>query len=291
MFRGCLVALVTPMSPSGSIDDTSLRQLVEHHISAGVDGIVLLGTTGESATLTADEREHVIRTVVKQVKGRLPIIVGSSANGTLQTIELTKQAMNLGADACLVMTPSYIKPTQEGLLQHFSTIANEVPIPLILYNNPGRTACDMEPETVARLAKIPNIVGIKEASGSLAHAQKILSLCGDSLDVFSGDDDLTLEMMKLGAKGVISTTANVAPHLVQELCDAVLNGDLHVATSLNKKLQGLYKQLFVESNPIPVKWALSHLGLIPQGIRLPLTALSEEHQGSVVSALAQAELV
>lgn len=290
MFRGSMVALVTPMREDGSVDDESLARLVEFHIENGTDAIVAVGTTGESATL--DEKEHcdVIRRVVELVRGRIPVIAGTGANSTREAINLTRCAMQAGADACLLVTPYYNKPTQEGLYLHYKAVAEAVPIPQILYNVPGRTACDMLPETVERLSHIPNIVGIKEASGKLERAREILDRCGDRLDLYSGDDAIAMEMMLLGAKGVISVTANVAPRLMHEMCMAALAGDRAQAEAIDSKLQALHRDLFVESNPIPVKWALYEMGLIPPGIRLPLTFLSERFHDKVRQAMQQAGL-
>lgn len=290
MFRGSMVALVTPMREDGSVDDESLARLVEFHIENGTDAIVAVGTTGESATL--DEKEHcdVIRRVVELVRGRIPVIAGTGANSTREAINLTRCAMQAGADACLLVTPYYNKPTQEGLYLHYKAVAEAVPIPQILYNVPGRTACDMLPETVERLSHIPNIVGIKEASGKLERAREILDRCGDRLDLYSGDDAIAMEMMLLGAKGVISVTANVAPRLMHEMCMAALAGDRAQAEAIDSKLQALHRDLFVESNPIPVKWALYEMGLIPPGIRLPLTFLSERFHDKVRQAMRQAGL-
>lgn len=290
MFRGSMVALVTPMQADGSIDDASLARLVEFHIENGTDAIVAVGTTGESATL--DEKEHcgVIRRVVELVRGRIPVIAGTGANSTREAIELTRCAMQAGADACLLVTPYYNKPTQEGLYLHHKAIAEAVPIPQILYNVPGRTACDMLPETVERLAQISNIVGIKEATGNLDRARDILARCGDKIDLYSGDDATAMELMLLGGKGVISVTANAAPRLMHEMCVAALAGDRVQAEAINRKLEALHRDLFVEANPIPVKWALCEMGLIPPGIRLPLTVLSERCHEKVREAMKQAAL-
>lgn len=290
MFHGSMVALVTPMQADGSLDDESLGRLVEFHIENGTDAIVAVGTTGESATL--DEPEHcgMIRRVVGLVRGRVPVIAGTGANSTREAIDLTRCAMQAGADACLLVTPYYNKPTQEGLYLHFRAVAEAVPIPQILYNVPGRTACDMLPETVERLAHISNIVGIKEATGNLDRAREILNRCGDKIDLYSGDDATAMEFVLLGGKGVISVTANVAPRLMHEMCMAALAGNRAEAEAINRRLEALHRDLFVESNPIPVKWALYEMGLIPPGIRLPLTFLSERHHEKVRQALKQAAL-
>ncbi|HLA75717.1 MAG TPA: 4-hydroxy-tetrahydrodipicolinate synthase [Gammaproteobacteria bacterium] len=290
MFHGSMVALVTPMQADGALDEHSLRALIEFHISNGTDAIVAVGTTGESATL--DEQEHclVIRQVVDQVRGRVPVIAGTGANSTQEAITLTRCAMQAGADACLLVTPYYNKPTQHGLYLHHKAVAEAVPIPQILYNVPGRTACDMLPETVQRLAAIPNIIGIKEATGSLPRVREILDRCGAIIDVYAGDDATAMEVILMGGKGVISVTANVAPKLMHEMCAAALHGDRAKAQAINDRLMLLHQDLFIESNPIPVKWALHHMGLIPAGIRLPLTPLSEACQATVRRALQQINL-
>ncbi len=287
MFHGSMVALVTPMHADGRLDEQSLRALVEFHIENGTDAIVAVGTTGESATL--DEKEHcaVIRQVVEQVRGRRPVIAGTGSNSTEEAISLTRCAMEAGADACLLVTPYYNKPTQEGLYLHYKAVAEAVPIPQILYNVPGRTACDMLPETVQRLATIPNIIGIKEASGKLERVHEILERCGGIIDVYAGDDGNAMDTILAGGKGVISVTANVAPKLMHEMCVAALQGDRSSAQTINNRLIALHRDLFIESNPIPVKWALYHMGLIPPGIRLPLTPLSEHCQVAVKQALQQ----
>lgn len=291
MFQGSMVALVTPMRADGAVDEDSLRELVEFHVENGTDAIVAVGTTGESSTL--DEREHceVIRMVVEQVAGKLPVIAGTGANCTREAIALTRCAMEAGADACLLVTPYYNKPTQEGLYLHYKAIAEAVPIPQILYNVPGRTACDMLPETVERLSHISNIVGIKEATGNLDRGRRILELCGERLDLYSGDDATAMELILLGAKGNISVTANVAPKQMHELCAAATAGDRETATAINDRLMPLHKKLFVEANPIPVKWALYEMGLIPPGIRLPLTFLSEPNRPVVREAMQAAGIL
>ncbi len=288
MFRGSMVALVTPMHPDGSVDFESLSQLVEFHIESGTSAIISMGTTGESATL--DEKEHceVIRRTVEMANNRLPIIAGTGANSTTEAITLTQCAMQAGADACLLVTPYYNKPTQEGLYLHHKLIAETVAVPQILYNVPGRTACDMLPETVARLSKVSNIIGIKEATGDLSRLTQIRELCGDNFDIFSGDDDTGTEFMLQGGNGVISVTNNVAPKAMAQMCDAALAGDREKAEQLNRPLTGLHNDLFVEANPIPVKWALAEMGKIPSGIRLPLTQLSEQYHETLRQAMRQA---
>ena len=277
MFHGSMVALVTPMQENGEVDFTALGDLVEWHIEQKTDAIVVAGTTGESGTLTAVEKLAVIRFVEKQVKERLPVIAGSYAAATQQAIDMTQQAMEAGVDACLIMTPAYIKPTQEGLYQHYKAIAEAVAIPQIVYSVPGRTACDILPETVARLATISNIIGIKEATGSLDRTKMLLESCNGKIDVYSGEDSLTVDLMYLGAKGVISVTANVAPRLMHDMCAAALKGDFTFAQVINQRLMPLHQQLFVESNPIPVKWVLHKMGKIADVIRMPMTTLSAQY--------------
>jgi 4-hydroxy-tetrahydrodipicolinate synthase len=288
MFHGSMVALVTPMREDGAIDEASLEALVEFHITEGSDAIVAVGTTGESATL--DEKEHcnLLRRIVDLVKGRVPVIAGTGANSTTEAITLTRCGLQAGADACLLVTPYYNKPTQEGLYQHYKAVADAVPVPQILYNVPGRTMCDLLPDTVERLALISNIVGIKEATGDLQRGKNILERCGDQLDLYSGDDAIAMELILLGAKGNISVTANVAPRAMHDMCAAALAGDRARAEELDKPLRGLHQDLFIESNPIPVKWALYAMGMMPPGLRLPLTPLSDEYHPVVLNALKQA---
>ncbi len=291
MFHGSMVALVTPMHEDGSLDYAALRRLIDFHVEQGTDALVVVGTTGESATLDTDEHCEVIRVSVEHARGRLPVIAGTGANATAEAIELTRCAKQAGADACLLVTPYYNKPTQEGLYRHFKAIAEAVPIPQILYNVPGRTACDMLPETVERLAPIPNIVGIKEATGNLDRTREILRRCGTEFDLYSGDDATALDSILLGAKGDISVTANVAPRLMHEMCVLARAGRESEARALNDRLLGLHKNLFIESNPIPVKWALQAMGLVHGGIRLPLTPLAEKHHETVRQAMRTAGVV
>jgi 4-hydroxy-tetrahydrodipicolinate synthase len=291
MFSGSMVALVTPMRADGSVDSGCLRKLVDFHIDNGTDAIVAVGTTGESATLNVDEHCEVIRIVVEQVNKRVPVIAGTGANCTAEAIELTQKAKDLGVDGALLVTPYYNKPTQEGLYQHYKLIAETVDIPQILYNVPGRTACDLLPETVARLAKIDNIVGIKEATGELDRVSQIKQSCGDDFELYTGEDANTVEFISLGGVGVISVTANVAPKAMHEMCQAALNGDKEQADAINQSLALLHKDLFVEANPIPVKWCLTEMGLIPEGIRLPMTVLSEEYHQQLREALKAASLL
>ncbi|MDX1656510.1 MAG: 4-hydroxy-tetrahydrodipicolinate synthase [Candidatus Competibacteraceae bacterium] len=288
MFHGSMVALVTPMAADGSLDFQALARLVDFHVDSGTDAIVAVGPTGESSTLDFEEHEAVIRRVVDYARGRIPVIAGTGANSTTEAIYLTQVAQQTGADACLLVVPYYNKPTQEGLYRHFRTISEAVPIPQILYNVPGRTGCDMQPKTVARLAEIPNIVGIKEASGSLERIRELVALCGAQLDILSGDDHLACQAILDGGRGVISVTANVAPRLMQEMCAAALAGDRRRAQALDDRLSALHQALFLEANPIPVKWAVAQLGLMPEGIRLPMTPRSESCHEPVRRAMAQA---
>ena len=288
MFHGSMVALVTPMREDGAVDQDSLEALIEFHIAAGTDSIVAVGTTGESATLNEKEHCDLLRHVVEITGGRLPVIAGTGANSTQEAIELTRCGLQAGADACLLVTPYYNKPTQEGLYQHYKVVAEAVPVPQILYNVPGRTACDMLPETVERLSSIANIVGIKEATGDVDRARDILNRCGDSLDVYSGDDATGMELMLAGGKGVISVTTNVAPAAMSQMCKAALAGDRARASEINDRLMGLHNKLFLEANPIPVKWALQEMGLIGGHIRLPLTPLSEQFHQPLRDAMKQA---
>ncbi len=288
MFSGSMVALVTPMRADGSVDSDSLRKLVEFHIDNGTDGIVAVGTTGESATLSVEEHCDVIRQVVEQVKGRIPVIAGTGANATAEAIELSEYARDLGVAAVLLVVPYYNRPTQQGLYLHFKSIAEAVDIPQILYNVPSRTACDLLPETVARLAKVKNIIGIKEATGDVRRVQLIKDLVDADFQLFTGEDGNTVDFILAGGRGVISVTANVAPKLMHEMCAAAMAGDADRARKINDKLAPLHRYLFSESNPIPVKWALHELGLIPAGIRLPMTVLSEQFHQPVRDALAAA---
>lgn len=291
MFRGSMVALVTPMAADGAIDEKGLEGLIEFHIENGTDAIVSVGTTGESATLDEEEHCFVIRRTVDIVKGRIPVIAGTGSNSTREAIDLTLCAKEAGADACLLVTPYYNKPTQEGLYLHHKAVAEAVAIPQILYNVPGRTAVDMQPVTVARLAKVANIVGIKEATGDIRRAQTIMADCGPNFDVYSGDDESAMELMLAGGHGVISVTANVAPKAMHEMCAAALAGDREKASAINQDLMLLHRNLFLEANPIPVKWALKEMGLIGAGIRLPMTELSLAHHESVRQAMRQAKII
>lgn len=287
MIAGSMVALVTPMDAEGRLDWDSLTQLVDFHLKEGTNAIVAVGTTGESATLDVDEHVAVIRHVVKQVAGRIPVIAGTGANSTREAIELTSAAKEAGADACLLVTPYYNKPTQEGLYLHHRKIAESVAIPQILYNVPGRTACDMLPDTIARLSSVPNIIGVKEATGDLTRGKEVLDKVASGFLVYSGDDATAVELMLMGAKGNISVTANVAPRAMSELCALAMRGEAEAARAINERLMPLHKSLFCESNPIPVKWALHEMGLIPSGIRLPLTWLSQASEAPLRQAMRQ----
>ena len=291
MFRGSIVALMTPMNNNGSIDYPAVARLIDMHIEKGTSAIVVLGTTGESGTILGAEKIELIKFSIKHTAARVPVILGTGATATTSAIDNTKQAMELGADACLIMAPAYVKPTQSGLYEHFKAIAQAAAIPQILYNVPGRTGCDILPETLAKLADLPNIVGIKEASGDVQRVKQILQLCQDKLVVLSGEDMIALEAMYLGARGVISVTANVAPTAMSEMCQAVADGDKPLATLINNKLAHLHKALFIESNPIPLKWAGMQLGLCADTLRLPLTPLSDYYHDEVRQAMIEAELL
>jgi 4-hydroxy-tetrahydrodipicolinate synthase len=291
MIQGSMVALVTPMNSNGSVDNDSLKKLVEFHIKEGSDAVVAVGTTGESATL--DEGEHcaVIEAIVQFVDGRVPVIAGTGANSTTEAITLTRRAKQAGADACLLVTPYYNKPTQEGLYLHYKAIAEAVDIPQILYNVPGRTACDMLPETIGRLASIENIVGVKEATGDLSRVKQIRDLVGNNFALYSGDDATACEFCLQGGNGVITVTGNIAANLMHKMVMVAISGDRETACAFDARLAGLHKQLFVQSNPIPVKWAVVEMGLMEKGIRLPLTWLTEDCFGVVRKAMSQAEVI
>ncbi len=291
MFHGSMVALVTPMQDDGSLDFEALERLVEFHVENGTDAIVSVGTTGESPTLNEKDHCTVIRKTVDLVGGRMPVIAGTGSNSTREAIDLTMAAMEAGADASLLVTPYYNKPTQEGLYQHYKAVAEAVAMPQILYNVPSRTACDLLPETVERLSKISNIVGVKEATGDLQRAQEILDTCGDSLDIYGGDDATSRELMLMGGKGVISVTSNVAPRAMHEMCAAAIAGDRLKAEDFDAPLAGLHEKLFLEANPIPVKWAVAEMGLMGHGIRLPLTKLSVQYHETLRQAMRQAGVI
>ena len=292
LFQGSIVALVTPMDSHGEVDFKTLKKLVEFHIKSGTDAIVSVGTTGESATLSIDENVKAILKTVEFANGRIPVIAGTGANATSEAITMTKLLNNSGIAGCLSVVPYYNKPTQEGMYQHFKAIAECTDIPQILYNVPGRTGSDLLPETIGRLAKISNIVGIKEATGDVSRVQKIKQLAGEDFIILSGDDATGLEAMKLGAQGVISVTNNVAAADMAKMCHLARAGKFDEAEQINQRLMPLHKNLFVESNPIPVKWACYKLGLIPEPVlRLPLTTLSEQAQPKVLEALKAADLI
>lgn len=291
MIQGSIVALITPMEPDGALDVEGLNRLVDFHIEQGTDAIVAVGTTGESATLDEDEHCEVIRLVVQRVAGRIPVIAGTGANSTREAIALTRRAKDVGASAGLSVTPYYNKPTQEGLYLHHKAIAEAVDLPQILYNVPGRTACDMLSETAARLSHVPNIIGIKDATGNLERLEQIQRLANPGFLLYSGDDATACEFCLRGGHGVISVTANVAPRLEHEMCQAAMTGQRELALSIDRKLAGLHKELFIESNPIPAKWAVEKMGLAKQGIRLPLTWLTSESEAPLLAAMRQAEAI
>ncbi len=295
MFQGSMAAIVTPMqrgtAPETPLDKESLAGLVEFHIENKTDAIVAVGTTGESATLNNEEHCEVIRQVVEFVNGRVPVIAGTGANSTSEAIHLTQCAKDAGADACLLVTPYYNKPTQEGLYLHYKTVAEAVSIPQVLYNVPSRTACDMLPEIIGRLSKVDNIIGIKEATSDLSRIEVIRSLCPDDFMLVSGDDATTKDFILQGGDGSISVTANIAPRAMYEMCALAKTGDREAATKIDETLTGLHQHLFVESNPIPTKWALRKMGLIQAGIRLPLTWMTESSEDVLTEAMQQASVI
>ncbi len=288
MLEGSIVAIATPMHADGSLDLDGFRALIDFHASHGTDGIVAVGTTGESPTLDFDEHCLVIRTAVEHAGGRIPVIAGTGANSTREAVELQSFARSVGASMALSVVPYYNKPSQEGLYQHFRLIAEAVDIPTILYNVPGRTVADLSNETVLRLSEVPNIVGLKDATGNLERGADLLRRLPREFAVYSGDDGTALALMLMGAHGVVSVTANVAPRLMHELCVAARSGNLELARRINNQLMGLHRFLFSEANPIPVKWVLQRMGLVGPGIRLPLTPLSDPHHGNVLEAMRQA---
>ena len=288
MFGGSIVALVTPMHEVGSLDLEALGRLVEFHIEAGTSAIVISGTTGESPCLTPVELDTLLRAALEAAAGRIQVIGGSGSNSTSRTIELTATVRDAGAEAALVVTPYYNKPTQQGLFLHYQAVARASGLPLILYNVPGRTACDLQPETVARLAEVPGIVAIKEAVPGTERVLRFRELLDDALDLLSGDDATAMPFLFAGGDGLISVTANVAPRLMHGLCEAARQGESRKAEALNERLDALHRALFVEPNPIPVKWALMQMGLIESGIRLPLTPLEARHHEEVRAAMDRA---
>lgn len=288
--RGSIVALVTPMQADGAVDYAALDNLIEWHIANGTDAIVSVGTTGESATLGISEHVAVINHTIKAANRRIPVLAGTGGNATAEARLLTREALGAGADACLLVVPYYNKPTQEGLYQHFASIAENTDGPLILYNVPGRTACDLLPETVERLLPFSNIVGIKEASGSLERNKQLVEM-DSSFAVYTGDDALACASMLIGCRGDISVAANVAPAKMHAMCKAAIDGERDTAIKLDAELAGLHQHLFCEANPIPVKWALHRMGLIPPGIRLPLTTLDPAYHADLEQAMTQAGVV
>ena len=288
MIQGSIVAIVTPMRADGSLDYPRLKSLVDFHVAEGTDGIVIVGTTGESPTVDVDEHCELIRAAVEYAAGRIPVIAGTGGNSTSEAIELTAFAKQAGAAASLNVVPYYNKPTQEGLYRHFKAIAEAVDLPMILYNVPGRTVADMGNDTTLRLSQVPGIVGIKDATGSMERGSDLIKRAPKGFALYSGDDASALAFILLGGHGTISVTANVAPRLMHEMCSAALAGDLAKAREINSRLLGLHRHLFVEANPIPVKWAVSRMGLMEEGIRLPLTPLSSEHRERVLQAMREA---
>ncbi len=288
---GSIVALVTPMNPDGSVDYAGLKSLIDWHIAEGTDCIGVVGTTGESPTVSVDEHCEIIRVSVEHARGRVPIMAGAGANSTAEAIELTRFAKKVGADCSLQVVPYYNKPSQEGIYQHFKAVAEAVDLPVVLYNVPGRTVADMLPETTLRLAQVPGIVGIKEATGNIERAAQLIKHAPQGFSIYSGDDGTAIALMLLGGHGNVSVTANVAPRLMHELCMAAVEGDVRRATALHMKLLGLHKQLFCEPSPAPTKWALSQLGKCGATVRLPIVGLTEAGQASVRGAMAEAGLI
>ena len=291
MIKGSIVAIVTPMFEDGSLDKDSLRKLLDWHVAEGTDGIVIVGTTGESATVSPEEHCELIKLTVEHVAGRIPVIAGSGGNSTAEAIALTRHAKEVGADASLQVVPYYNRPTQEGMYRHFKAIAEAVELPIILYNVPGRTVADMSNETIARLAPIDNIVGVKDATGNIGRGIELLKMVDKSFAVYSGDDPTAMALMFCGGAGNISVTANVAPRAMHELCAAAMAGDIAKAVEINNRVLELHAKLFVEPNPVPVKWALTEMGKMPAGLRLPLAPLSAPFHDTVRTALRQAGLL
>jgi 4-hydroxy-tetrahydrodipicolinate synthase len=285
MIKGSLVAIVTPMHEDGSLDLERYRALIDWHVEAGTAAIVAVGTTGESPTVSVEEHQQLIQVAVEHSKGRVPVIAGTGANSTHEAIELTRHAREVGAQATLQVVPYYNKPSQEGLYRHFRAVAEEAGLPVILYNVPSRTVADLSNETILRLAEVPGIVGLKDASGDMYRGAELLARLPAEFAVYSGNDDSALALMAMGSHGVISVTANVAPRPMAEMCRAALEGNFKAALAINRRLLPLHSKLFVEANPIPLKWAMARVGLIEGGIRLPLTPLDARHHGTVESAL------
>ena len=288
MITGSLVAIVTPMLEDGRLDIARFRKLIDWHVAEGTDGIVVVGTTGESPTVDFDEHKELIRIAVEHAHGRIPVIAGTGGNSTAEAIELTESAKKAGATACLSVVPYYNKPTQEGMYRHFAKIAETVDIPMLVYNVPVRTSADMHNDTVLRLAQLPGIIGIKEATANIERASDLIRRAPRGFAIYSGDDATALAVMLLGGHGVISVTANVAPRLMHEMCARALAGDVKTSRDLNLRLLPLHQRLFVEANPIPVKWALAEMGLVENGVRLPMTPLAERFHEAVREALAEA---
>jgi 4-hydroxy-tetrahydrodipicolinate synthase len=291
MLQGSMVAIVTPMFDDGSLDLDALRALIDWHVEAGTDGIVIVGTTGESPTVDVAEHCLLIETTVEHVAGRVTVIAGTGANSTSEAIELTANAKALGVDACLLVAPYYNKPSQEGLYQHFAAIAGAVDIPQILYNVPSRTGCDISNDTVLRLATVKNIVGIKDATGGIERGTDLLLRAPKGFAIYSGDDATGAALMLLGGHGVISVTANVAPKLMSEMCVTAMAGNVKTACEINAKLFALHQKLFIEPNPIPVKWVLQQMAMIKTGIRLPMVNLSAQYHDVLREAMRQAEII
>lgn len=290
MLQGSMVAIVTPMFEDGRLDLDALRKLIDFHVEAGTDGIVIVGTTGEAPTVDFEEHHLLIKTAVEHINKRVKVVAGTGANSTKEAIELTAKAKAVGVDACLLVAPYYNKPTQEGLYQHFAAIAAAVDVPQILYNVPSRTGCDIANDTALRLANIPNIVGIKDATGSIERGTDLILRAPEGFAIYSGDDATGLALMLLGGQGVISVTANVAPKKMHDLCVAARAGKIEEACAINAKLFGLHQQLFVEANPIPVKWVLQEMGLIQSGIRLPMVNCSAKYHDGLRAAMKAAEV-
>ena len=285
MIKGSIVAIATPMFEDGSLDKDSLRKLLDWHVAEGTDGIVIVGTTGESATVSPEEHCELIKLTVEHIGGRIPVIAGSGGNSTAEAIALTRHAKDVGADATLQVVPYYNRPTQEGMYRHFKAIAEAVDIPVILYNVPGRTVADMSNETVVRLSSVDNIVGIKDATGNVGRGIELLRMVDKSFGVYSGDDPTAMALMFCGGAGNISVTANVAPRAMHELCEAAMSGQIARAIDINNRVLSLHSKLFVEPNPVPVKWALTEMGKMPSGLRLPLAPLSAQYHDTVRAAL------
>jgi len=288
MITGSLVAIVTPMHEDGRLDPGAFRKLIDWHVAEGTDGIVVVGTTGESPTVDVDEHKELIRLAVEHSRGRIPIIAGTGGNSTAEAVELTESAKQAGATACLSVVPYYNKPTQEGLYRHFRRIAETVDLPMILYNVPGRTVADLQNDTVLRLSQVPGIIGIKDATANIERGTDLVKRLPRSFAIYSGEDSTALALILLGGHGVISVTANVAPKLMHQMCAAALVGDVKRAREINLRLLALHQRLFVEANPIPVKWALAEMGMIEHGLRLPLSPLSERFHQAVREALHEA---